>query len=135
MIMGITFEKKQIVSSTELIRSFRKYLEEEVGDHDIFIFKRNTPEAVLVAYERYENMKNQLEELKDLLEHVAIYEIVEQRKKSPAKKISLDHLEKKYRIVYKIDGKNKEVVIFAVGKREDMKVYLKLVKKLESRLR
>jgi len=70
-----------------------------------------------------------------LLEHVAIYEIVEQRKKSPAKKISLDHLEKKYRIVYKIDGKNKEVVIFAVGKREDMKVYLKLVKKLESRLR
>ena len=96
MIMGITFEKKQIVSSTELIRSFRKYLEEEVGDHDIFIFKHNTPEAVLVAYERYENMKNQLEELKDLLEHVAIYEIVEQRKKSPAKKISLDHLEKKY---------------------------------------
>ncbi len=67
----------------------------EAGDHDIFIFRRNTPEAVLVAYERYENMKNQLEELKDLLEDVAIYEIVEQRKKSPAKKISLDHLKKK----------------------------------------
>ena len=94
--MSITFEKKQIVSSTELIRSFGKYLKSEVGDHDIFIFKRNTPEAVLVAYERYEKMKNQLEELKDLLEHVAIYEIVEQRKKSSVKKISLNHLKKKY---------------------------------------
>ncbi len=42
---------------------------------------------------------------------------------------------KKYRIIYKIDEKNKEVVIFAVGKREDMKVYLELVKRLESRLK
>lgn len=41
----------------------------------------------------------------------------------------------KYRIVYKIDEKNKEVVIFAVGKREDMKVYLELIKRLESRLK
>lgn len=94
--MGITFEKNQIVSSTELIRSFGKYLEDEVGDHDIFIFKRNTPEAVLVAYKRYEEMKEQLAESKNLLEHLAIYEIVEQRKKSPAKKFSLDQLKKKY---------------------------------------
>ena len=94
--MSITFEKEQIVSSTELIRSFGKYLEDDVGDHDIFIFKHNTPEAVLVAYERYEKMKNQLEELKDLLEHVVIYDIVEQRKKSPAKNISLYRLKKQY---------------------------------------
>lgn len=94
--MGISFEKKQIVSSTELVRSFGKYLDDEIGDHDIFIFKRNTPEAVLVAYERYEKMKEQLEELKDLLEHLAIYELVEQREESPAKKISLDKLKKKY---------------------------------------
>ena len=42
--------------------------------------------------------------------------------------------QKKYRIVYKIDEKNKEVAIFAIGKREDMKVYLELVKRLESHL-
>jgi mRNA interferase RelE/StbE len=41
--------------------------------------------------------------------------------------------QKKYRIVYKIDEKNEEVVIFAIGKREDMKVYLELVKRLGSR--
>ena len=94
--MSITFEKKQIVSSTELVRSFRKYLEDEVEDHDIFIFKHNAPEAVLVAYGRYEEMKNQLEELRGLLEHASIYDTVEKRKAGPAKKISLDNLKKKY---------------------------------------
>lgn len=37
--------------------------------------------------------------------------------------------QKKYRIVYKIDEENKEVIIFAVGKREDMKVYREVVKR------
>lgn len=93
--MSTVFDKKQIVSSTELVRSFKKY-EDEVSLHDIFIFKRNAPEAVLVAYKRYEQMKQQIEELKELLEHVQIYEIVEQRKASPEKEISLEKLQKKY---------------------------------------
>lgn len=41
--------------------------------------------------------------------------------------------QKKYRIVYKLGEKNKEVIIFAVGKREDMKVYRDVVKRLEDR--
>ena len=40
--------------------------------------------------------------------------------------------QKKYRIVYKIDQQKGEVVIFAVGRREDMKVYRELVRRLES---
>lgn len=43
--------------------------------------------------------------------------------------------QKKYRIIYKLDQKNKEVAIWAVGEREDMKVYLGLIKRLESRLK
>jgi len=94
--MGISFDKDQIVSSTELMRSFGKYLEKDLFDHDLFIFKRNTPEAVLVTYKRYEEMKTQLEELKDMIEHLAIHDIVERRKASPTKKIDLKNLEKKY---------------------------------------
>lgn len=94
--MSTTFEKKQIVSSTELIRSFGKYLEDDLEDHDIFVFKRNIPEAVLVTYERYEDMKKQLEELKELIEHIAIYDIVKKRKDSPVIKIPLDEIKKKY---------------------------------------
>lgn len=93
--MGAVFDKKQIVSSTELIRSFRKY-EDEVSLYDIFIFKRNVPEAVLVAYRRYEQMKQELEELKELLEHISIYEIVKQRGSSSVKEVSLDKLKRKY---------------------------------------
>ncbi|MBU4510246.1 type II toxin-antitoxin system prevent-host-death family antitoxin [bacterium] len=94
--MSTTFEKKQIVSSTELIRSFGKYLEDDLEDHDIFVFKRNIPEAVLVTYERYEEMKKQLEELKELFEHIAIYDIVNERKDSPVKKVDVDELKKKH---------------------------------------
>lgn len=94
--MSIKFEKNQIVSSTDLIRSFGTYLETDLCNHDIFIFKRNTPEAVLVAYDRYERMKNQLTELKDLLEQLTIQAMVEERKDSPEKELSLDKLQKKY---------------------------------------
>lgn len=94
--MPIAFDKSQIVSSTEIVRSFARYIERELGVHDIFIFKRNMPEAVLVAYDRYEQLMKQLEELKELLEHVAIYEMIEQRKDSPEKEISIEKLQKKY---------------------------------------
>lgn len=93
--MSITFDKKQIVSSTELVRSFKKY-EDELSSHDIFIFKRNHPEAVLLSYSRYESMKNQLDELKELSEYIIIHDMVQQRKDSLVKKVSLDKLKKKY---------------------------------------
>lgn len=93
--MSTIFEKKQIISSTELVRSFKKY-ENELPLHDIFIFKRNTPEAVLMDYARYEKIKQKLENLEELLEHTAIYEVVQQRKISPTKKISLEKLQERY---------------------------------------
>lgn len=41
--------------------------------------------------------------------------------------------QKKYRIVYELDQKNKEVTIYAIGKREDMKVYKELARRLRNR--
>lgn len=40
--------------------------------------------------------------------------------------------QKKYRILYELDRKNKEVTIYAVGKREDMKVYQELARRLRN---
>lgn len=93
--MSTTFEKKQIISSTELVRSFKKY-ESELPLHDIFIFKRNSPEAVLMDYARYEKIKQKLENLEELLGHIAVYEVIQRRKASPAKKISLEKLQEHY---------------------------------------
>ena len=93
--MSTTFEKKQIISSTELVRSFKKY-ENELPLHDIFIFKRNSPEAVLMDYARYEKIQQKLENLEELLEHIAAYEVIQRRKTSPASKISLEKLQERY---------------------------------------
>lgn len=41
--------------------------------------------------------------------------------------------QKKYRIVYKLDERNKEVTIFAVGKRENMEVYREVIKRWENK--
>lgn len=41
--------------------------------------------------------------------------------------------QKKYRIVYELDQKNKEVTIYAIGKREDMKVYQELARRLRNK--
>ena len=38
--------------------------------------------------------------------------------------------QKKYRIVYELNQKDKEVIIYAVGKRENMKVYQELARRL-----
>lgn len=38
----------------------------------------------------------------------------------------------KYRIVYKLDAAKGEVMIFAIGKREDMTVYREVVRRLEA---
>lgn len=105
--MSAVFDKKQIVSSTELVRSFGKY-EDEVSSHDIFIFKRNAPETVLVAYKRYEQMKKELEEFRNLLEHVHIYEIIEQRKDSSERKMSIKNLQKKYGIYSKVETRGRK---------------------------
>lgn len=93
--MGITFEKRQIISTTELVRAFKKY-ESELPLHDFFIFKRNAPEAVLMDYGRYEKIKQKIEELEELLEHLSVYEMIQQRKASPSKTISLEKLQAKY---------------------------------------
>lgn len=44
--------------------------------------------------------------------------------------LKLYFFQKKYRIVYELDKKNNEVTIFAIGKREDLKVYRNLLKRL-----
>ena len=70
--------------------------DDEIGEHDIFIFKRNEPEAVLIDYKRYEKMNEKLEELENLLDHVEICRMVEKRKKGKIKQVSVEKLRDKY---------------------------------------
>ncbi|MFH1504669.1 MAG: type II toxin-antitoxin system RelE/ParE family toxin [Candidatus Omnitrophota bacterium] len=40
--------------------------------------------------------------------------------------------QKKYRIIYELDEPNQTVIIWSVGKREDIEVYVQVVKRLEN---
>ena len=93
--MGFAIEKEQMVSATELSRSFGKYLD-EAEEEDVVIFKHNRPVAVLMDFERYEKLREQNEKLLDLVEHIAIHRMVKERKGSAEEGLALDALAAKY---------------------------------------
>jgi hypothetical protein len=94
--MSVTFEKDQIVSATDLIRAFPRYVEKELPAHDLFIFKRNMPEAVLVSYARYEKLIEELRQLQELVEQKSIYATVKKRVGSKEKALHLNEAKVKY---------------------------------------
>lgn len=84
-----------MVSATELSRSFGKYLD-EAEERDVVILKHNRPVAILMDFERYEKLREQNEELRELLEHIAIYQLVKEREESAEEEVALDALAAKY---------------------------------------
>jgi len=93
--MSLQMSKEQMISITDLVRAFGKYLD-EAAEQDLVILKHNRPVAVLVDFERYEKSREQHEELLDLLEHLEIYQMVKERQGSPEEEVSLEALAKAY---------------------------------------
>lgn len=93
--MGLQIEKEQMVSATELARAFGKYLD-EAEEQDVVVLKHSRPVAVLMDFARYEKLREQNEELRELLEHIAIYRLVKEREGSPEEEISLEVLAEQY---------------------------------------
>ncbi|MCI2430328.1 type II toxin-antitoxin system prevent-host-death family antitoxin [Candidatus Acetothermia bacterium] len=88
---------QQMVSATELARAFGKYLD-ETEEQDVVVLKHSRPVAVLMDFTRYEKLREQNEELRELLEHIAVYRLVKERERSPEEEISLEALTKAYGI-------------------------------------
>lgn len=93
--MSLQISKEQIISITDLVRAFGKYLD-EAAEQDLVILKHNRPVAVLVDFKRYEKLREQREKLLELLEHLEIYQMVKEREKSAEEEISLEALAKAY---------------------------------------
>ena len=87
----IAYQQSEMLPSSEVAKKFGSILS-KVSSHaveKIGILKNNRIEAVLVAPDEYERMKEAL----DLLEHMAIYHTVQERKKtSPEAYIPFDDL-------------------------------------------
>jgi len=90
----VTYSRDEIISTSEMARSFSTVLK-EIMNHTkerFAISKNNKLEAVVLPIEEYERLK----EAYDLMEHIDIYNKIQERKDS--KTISMDEVAKKYGI-------------------------------------
>jgi len=89
-LFSITDFTKQIGS---VVSSIKEHSLEKIG-----ILKNNRLEAVVISTDEYERLK-ELEERFELAEHTEIYNIVQERKKTPLSEyISMEDMAKKFNI-------------------------------------
>lgn len=73
--VSVKFSASQMVSVTELLRNFGE-VAEKIGEEDLIIVRNNKPDFVLMNFSEYEKLR----ELDELVEHIEIWNMVEERK-------------------------------------------------------
>jgi PHD/YefM family antitoxin component YafN of YafNO toxin-antitoxin module len=95
VILLLTFEKNEILSTTDVIKNFsdcRKITKEKSRT---IIFKNNKPDLVMLDIQEYENMCN----LISLLEDLDIQAVLKERlKDDTGKRYSLDEIGSMYNL-------------------------------------
>jgi len=76
--MSVKMTRDQMRSSSEVRRHLGEYLD-EIGERDLYILRGGKPTAAIVHFDRYEALLEELAELKDLQEHLAIYKMLRDR--------------------------------------------------------
>jgi prevent-host-death family protein len=95
--MMVAYTRDEIISATDLARNVSSTLNAIVKNtkEKIAISKNNRLEAVIIDIEEYERLK----EAYELMEHMEIAKIVEERRKTPKSEyISLEESAKKFGI-------------------------------------
>ncbi len=75
-----TFKTDELVSSTELVKNFKKNIDNVVNRvvDKIAIMKNNKPEAVVISLQEYERLLR----LEALSTHLELYDIIKNREKT-----------------------------------------------------
>jgi PHD/YefM family antitoxin component YafN of YafNO toxin-antitoxin module len=95
--MAVAYKKEELLSASKVARSFGQVLADLSGKRRrrVAVVKNNHLEAILLPVEDYETMAEAL----NMLEHLEIYRLVQERKsKRRRKTISLDALLKEERL-------------------------------------
>ncbi len=72
---------EEIVSSTDIIKNYPNCRKKTKSIGKTFIFKNNAPDMVLMDITEYEGIIEKMYELIEEMEHIAIYQMVEDRKR------------------------------------------------------
>lgn len=95
--MAVAYKKDEMLSASKVARSFGQVLADLSGKRRrrVAVVKNNHLEAILLPVEDYETMAEAL----NLLEHLEIYRLVQERKRKKRRKtIGLDALLKEQRL-------------------------------------
>ena len=92
----VTYASNELISSSEFAKKFGSYLSQikESTIDKIAVLKNNKVEAVLVSKDDYERMSEALE----IIEHRAIYDIVQQRPYEKGQSISFEEMAKRHNV-------------------------------------
>ncbi len=71
---------EEIVSSTDIIKNYTSCREKTKELGKTFIFKNNSPDMVLMDIEEYERVFEKIYNLIDEIEHIDIYNMIQERK-------------------------------------------------------
>jgi len=84
---------EEIVSSTEIIKNYTDCRKKTKELGKTFIFKNNVPDMVLMDINEYESVYQKVYDFIEEAEHIAIYNMIEERKKKDnGKRYSLDEI-------------------------------------------
>ena len=96
----VSYTQNELLSITDFTKSISKILGDikERTVEKVGVLKNNKLEAVVISTQEYERLK-QIEELMNNIEHKAIYNIVQDRAKTPKSDyLSMDDMAKKFNI-------------------------------------
>lgn len=77
--MSLSISSDRMVTSSEIGRHFGEFLG-RVGEGELIVFRHGRPEAVLVDFKRYEALHKELEELRELVDHLNLYLEIQERR-------------------------------------------------------
>lgn len=75
--MSLAITKNEIVSSSELVKNFSKFRNKVKNNSKLIIFKNNKPDLVLIDFNQYEKLLEQIDAMEDIL----ISKTIEERDK------------------------------------------------------
>ena len=75
--MSLLITKNEIVSSSELVKNFSKLRKKVKENSRLIIFKNNKPDLVLIDFNQYEKLLEQIDTMEDIL----ISKTIEERDK------------------------------------------------------
>lgn len=77
--MSLSIKGDRMVTSSEVVRHFGRFLD-RVKEGELIVLRHGRPEAVLVNFTHYEALHTELEELRELVDHLNLYLEIQERK-------------------------------------------------------